>query len=65
MGFAATNAQKRSRGKGLQRKEPEMTSISSILTCLMDAIDGWTVNVLSTTVSDIEARTGKDARESA
>ncbi len=30
----------------------------------MDAIDGWTANVLTATVSDIEAKAGKDARKS-
>jgi len=42
-----------------------MTSISSILSCLMDAIDGWTMSVLTATASDIEARAGKDTRTSA
>jgi hypothetical protein len=41
-----------------------MTNISSILSCLMDAIDGWTANVLTATASDIEARAGKGANKS-
>ena len=30
----------------------------------MDAIDGWAANILTETVSDIEARRGKDADKS-
>ena len=41
-----------------------MTCIASILNGLMDVIDGWTANILTETVSDIEARTGKDADKS-
>ena len=41
-----------------------MTHIASILSGLMDAIDGWAANVLTATASDIEARTGKNAQKS-
>ena len=41
-----------------------MTSISSILSGLMDAIDGWAANVLTATASDIAARTAKTRRKS-
>ena len=41
-----------------------MTCIASILSGLMDAIDGWTMSVLTATASDIEASAGNDARKS-
>lgn len=36
-----------------------MTSIASILDGLIAAINSWTVDVLTATAADIEARTGK------
>ena len=41
-----------------------MTCIASILSGLMDAIDGWTMSVLTATASDIEASASKNVRES-
>ena len=39
-----------------------MTSIASIFSGLMDTIDGWAANVLTTTASDIKASAGNAKR---